>query len=122
MLTVALMLAAGVALAIAGWDVSSIIGLLAAVGAAAGSGTMALSKVVTVDERAQHIDERTATIERQTNGEMTATIHKAVRAAVAEHLGDHKAAVRAAVAEHLGDVKATGAAKPQAKPSPRKRT
>ena len=107
MLTVALMLAAGVALAVAGWDVSSIIGLLAAVGAAAGSGTMALSKVVTVDERAQHIDERTATIERQTNGEMTATIHKAVRAAVAEH---------------LGDVKATGAAKPQAKPSPRKRT
>ena len=86
-LTIASMLAAAVALAIAGWDVTSIIGLLAAVGAAAGSGQLALSKVVTVDERAQHIDERTATIERQTNGEMTATINSAVRAAVAEHLG-----------------------------------
>ena len=86
-LTLGLMLAAAVMLAAAGWDVQSIIGLLAAIGAAAGSAQLALTKVVTIDERAQHIDERTATIERQTNGEMSATIHTAVHAAIDEHAG-----------------------------------
>lgn len=86
-LTIGLMLTAGVVLALAGWEAQDIIGLLTAVGAAAVSAQIALSRVVTLDERAQHIEERTATIERQTNGEMTETIHTAVHAAVAEHAG-----------------------------------
>lgn len=95
-LTLGLMLAAALLLAGAGWDTQSIIGLLAAVAATAGSAQLALVKVATVDERAQHIDRRTATIERQTNGEMTATIHAAVGDAMAKHAAQIAAPVKKA--------------------------
>jgi hypothetical protein len=94
-LTSALMLAAGVMLARAGWKPEGIIGLLAAVGASAGSAQLALSKMVTVDERTQDVQARTATIERQTNGEMTATIHGAVHTAVHHAVAEEFAALPA---------------------------
>lgn len=91
--TVAAMLVAAVFLARAGWQTESIVGLLVAVGAGAGSAQLALTKVATVDERAQDVQARTATIERQTNGEMTATIHGAVHHAVSEELASLHAAI-----------------------------
>jgi hypothetical protein len=92
-LVVVAMLVAAVFLARAGWKTEGIVGLLVAVGASAGTAQLALSKVATVDERAQDVQTRTATIERQTNGEMTATIHGAVHHAVAEELATLHAAI-----------------------------
>lgn len=74
--------AAAVLLTRAGLPVEQVAGLLTAIGAAATVLQVALVKLAAVERRQRDIAAQTELIERRTNGEMTSTIHAAVRQAL----------------------------------------